>query len=72
MTDEDITTNIQTRFAGDTGLADQRIFVKTYERAVTLSGTVENETQRCIAIKLASRVRCVQSITSKIKIKRFF
>lgn len=72
MTDEDMTTNIQTRLAGDTGLADQHVLVDTNERVVTLSGTVENYTQRCIAIMLAERVPCVKYVRSRIQIRRYF
>lgn len=72
MTDEDITTNVQTRIAGDTGLLDQNVLVNTYERTVTLSGTVENPTQRAIAICLARTVPHVKCVISRIKIRRYF
>ncbi|HVE44133.1 MAG TPA: BON domain-containing protein [Gammaproteobacteria bacterium] len=69
MTDNDIVTNIQTRYAADTGLSVQNIHVASFERAVVLSGAVENPTQACIAVKLAKGVPCVKCVTSRIRIK---
>lgn len=69
-TDLDITTNVQTRIAGEAVLSDQDITVNTYERVVTLTGTVENPTQKNVAYVLAKSVPCVKSVKSYITIRR--
>lgn len=68
MTDNDITTNVQTRIAGEAGLADNNVHVSTYERVVTLTGTVENPTQADVAYVLACRTPNVKAVISKLGI----
>ena len=68
-TDNDLTTTIQVRIAGDPCLRYQFIRVSTFERTVTLIGKVENYTQRNIAIKMARTTPGVKCVISKLKIK---
>lgn len=70
MTDNDITTTVQVRYASDTGLHYQNLHVSTYERVVTLSGTVENPTQANIALVLAQTTPNVKRVISHIKVRR--
>lgn len=69
MTDTDITTNVQTRLTGDEGLRWQNINVYTYERVVTLRGTVENVSQATIAVCIAKSVPGVITVISRLKLK---
>lgn len=70
ITDRDITEAIQRKIAGQPGLSDQAITVSTYERTVTLTGTVENPTQKDVASVIAKSVPCVKNVKSYLTIHR--
>jgi osmotically-inducible protein OsmY len=70
MTDNDITTTIQVKIASDPGLAYQSIHVATYERTVTLSGTVENPTQADILMIMAKSAPNVKRVISHVIVRR--
>jgi osmotically-inducible protein OsmY len=69
-TDADITTNIQVKLAADRCLRHQDIDVSSYERVVTLNGSVENPTQRSVAIQYAKSVANVKRVISHLTIRR--
>lgn len=69
MTDENIMTSIRANLASDPALAYQLIKVESYERAVTLTGVVQNPTQARIAVCLAKSVTCVKSVVAKLAVK---
>jgi len=71
-TDTDITTTIQVRISSDQCLNYQHILVNTYERRVTLDGTVENPTQARAALAIAQGVPGVKSVKSKLVIRRYY
>jgi len=52
--DGQLTSQIQSKLNQDSGLHDKQITVQTAGGVVTLSGTVENETQREAAARYAS------------------
>src|SRR3954449_12874842 len=52
--DAQITSGIQSRMNGDSGLAGKQINVQTANGTVTLSGTVDNDAQRDAAARYAS------------------
>jgi hypothetical protein len=52
--DAQITSGIQSRMNGDSGLAGKQINVQTSNGTVTLSGTVDNDAQRDAAARYAS------------------
>lgn len=70
ITDRDITTTVQVRIAAQPGLGDQGITVSTYERTVTLTGTVNNPTQRNVAVLIAKSVPGVKRVKSYLTIIR--
>lgn len=66
-TDDDITTNVQTRIAGDRGIRNKGIQVCTHNRIVTLRGDLANTVQADTAINLAAHVPCVIGVVPKFK-----
>ena len=70
-TDEDITTAVRVQMATNRCLSYQDIEVSTYEREVTLRGSVEGPTQQRIAYELTRCVPCVKSVHSYLKNKHY-
>jgi osmotically-inducible protein OsmY len=68
-TDNEITTNVQVKIASDRCLANQNIEVYTFEHIVTLEGSVENPSQRVIAVGMARSVPRVSHVVDKLTIK---
>lgn len=70
-TDDDITTAVRVQMATNRCLSYQDIEVSTYEREVTLRGSVENPTQQHIASQLTRCVPCVKSVNNQLKNKHY-
>lgn len=70
-TDDDITTAVRIQMATNRCLSYQDIEVSTYERVVTLRGSVEGPTQQRIAYELTRCVPCVKGVNNYLKNKHY-
>ncbi len=66
--DTQMTGQIQSRLTQDSGLHDKQIAVQTSDGVVTLSGTVENETQRETAARYASATPGIRQVVNNLEI----
>jgi BON domain len=66
--DTQVTSQIQSKFSQDSGLQGQPITVQTSSGVVTLSGTVENETQRAAAARYASAIPGIKTVVNNLEI----
>lgn len=67
--DGTITTKIKSKLLEDSVTKGIAISVETFEGAVTLTGAVDNETQRARAVQIAQETRGVKKVYNLIKIK---
>jgi hypothetical protein len=65
--DSQLTSQIQSRLNQDSGLHDKQITVQTAGGVVTLSGTVENETQREAAARYASATPGIKEVVNNLE-----
>ena len=65
--DSQLTSQIQSRLNQDSGLHDKQITVQTAGGVVTLSGTVENETQREAAARYASGTPGIKEVVNNLE-----
>src|SRR6202158_2708423 len=65
--DSQLTSQIQTKLNQDSGLHDKQITVQTAGGVVTLSGTVENETQREAAARYASATPGIRQVVNNLR-----
>jgi BON domain len=65
--DSQLTSQIQSKLHQDSGLHDKQITVQTAGGVVTLSGTVENETQREAAARYASATRGIKEVVNNLE-----
>ena len=65
--DSQLTSQIQSKLDQDSGLHDKQITVQTAGGVVTLSGTVENETQREAASRYASATPGVKEVVNNLE-----
>ena len=65
--DSQLTSQIQSKLAQDSGLHDKQITVQTSVGVVTLSGTVENETQREAAARYASATPGIKEVVNNLE-----
>jgi hypothetical protein len=65
--DSQLTSQIQSRLDQDSGLHDKQITVETTGGVVTLSGTVENETQREAAARYASATPGIKQVVNNLE-----
>jgi hypothetical protein len=65
--DSQLTSQIQSRLNQDSGLHDKQIAVQTSGGVVTLSGTVENETQREAAARYASATPGIKQVVNNLE-----
>jgi hypothetical protein len=65
--DSQLTSQIQSRLNHDSGLHDKQITVQTAGGVVTLSGTVENETQREAAARYASETPGIKEVVNNLE-----
>jgi len=70
-TGDDLSTTTQVKIAmlGDAALGPQRLEVKTFQGAVTLSGVVKSAADAQHAVALARKVRGVRRVTSELTIQ---
>ena len=69
-TDSTITAGLQQKIASNDNLKNQSVIVATNNGVVTLTGTVENQDQVNLAVKLAKSVSGVKDVISTITIKK--
>ena len=65
--DSQLTSQIQSKLNQDSGLHDKQITVQTAGAVVTLSGTVENETQREAAARYASATPGIKQVVNNLE-----
>jgi hypothetical protein len=65
--DSQLTSQIQSKLNQDSGLGDKQIMVQTAGGVVTLSGTVENETQREAAARYASATPGIKQVVNDLE-----
>jgi len=65
--DSQLTSQIQSKLNQDSGLHDKKITVQTSGGVVTLSGTVENETQREAASRYASATPGIKEVVNNLE-----
>ena len=65
--DSQLTSQIQSKLNQDSGLHDKQITVQTSGGVVTLSGTVENETQREAAARYASATPGIRQVVNNLE-----
>jgi len=65
--DSQLTSQIQSKLSQDSGLHDKQITVQTAGGVVTLSGTVENETQREAAARYASATPGIKEVVNNLE-----
>src|ERR1700682_174592 len=65
--DSQLTSQIQSKLNQDSGLHDKQITVQTAGAVVTLSGTVENETQREAAARYASATPGIKEVVNNLE-----
>jgi hypothetical protein len=65
--DNQLTSQIQTRLNEDSGLQGKPITVQTSNGVVTLSGTVDNETQRVAAARYASAIPGIKQVVNNLQ-----
>lgn len=66
--DNQLTGQIQTKLNEDSGLQGKPITVQTSNGMVTLSGTVDNETQRTAAARYASAVPGIKQVVNNLQV----
>ncbi len=66
--DAQITSDIQTKLNADSGLQGKQLSVQTANGTVTLSGTVDNESQREAAARYASSEPGVKQIVNNLQV----
>lgn len=65
--DSQLTAQIQSKFHDDSGLQGKQITVETSAGVVTLSGTVDNQTQRAAAARYASAVPGIKEVVNNLQ-----
>src|ERR1700682_4917539 len=65
--DSQLASQIQSKLNQDSGLHDKQITVQTSGGVVTLSGTVENETQREAAARYASATPGIKEVVNHLE-----
>jgi BON domain len=66
--DAQVTSNIQTKLAADSGLQDKQLTVQSSNGTVTLSGTVDNEAERDAAAKYAAAEPGVKTVINNLQV----
>ena len=65
--DGQATSQIQAKLSEDSGLQGKAITVQTSGGVVTLSGTVDNETQRAAAVRYASAIPGIKQVVNNLQ-----
>jgi BON domain len=66
--DTKITSDVQTRFSQDSGLSTKQLGVQSANGVVTLSGTVDNASQRDAASRQAAAVDGVKEVVNNLQV----
>src|SRR3984893_54193 len=66
--DAELTSNIQTKLATDSGLQGKQLGVKAEGGAVTLTGTVDNDAQREAAARYAAAEAGVKQVINNLQV----
>jgi hypothetical protein len=66
--DADLTSNIQTKMASDSGLQGKQLGVKAEGGTVTLTGTVDNDVQRDVAARYAASEPGVKQVINNLQV----
>jgi len=66
--DNQVTGQVQSKLAGDSGLQSKPITVQTSGGVVTLSGTVDNDIQRTAASRYAASVPGVKEVVNNLQV----
>jgi len=66
--DAKISSDIQSKFSQDSGLASKQLTVQSAEGVVTLSGTVDNEAQKEAASKQAASIPGVKQVLNNLTV----
>ena len=66
--DAELTSDIQSKIASDSGLAGKQLGVKSESGTVTLTGTVDNDTQREAAARYASSEPGVKQVINNLQV----
>lgn len=66
--DSQITSEIQGKFAQDSGLSGKNLAIQTAGGTVTISGTVDNQAQRDAAARQASTVDGVKTVVNNLEV----
>ena len=64
-----ITTTVKTKIFADSDLRGLGISVKTFKREVTLTGSVQNKSERKKVEKVAKSIKGVQKVHNLIKLQ---
>ena len=68
--DAELTSDISSKLAADSGLAGKQLGVKSENGIVTLTGTVDNDTQREAAARYASSEAGVKQVINNITLRK--
>src|SRR3954463_13818792 len=68
VADRDLTGEVQNKIQADSGLQSKQLMVQTTDGVVTLSGTVDNDTERTAASRYASSVTGVKQVVNDIQV----
>src|SRR5277367_842905 len=66
--DNQIASDVQNKLTADSGLAGKQLVVQSEAGTVTLSGTVDNDTQRDAAAKYAASVSGVKQVVNNLQV----
>src|SRR6266581_4677020 len=66
--DSQVTTNIQTKLAADSGLQNKQLAVQTANGRVTLSGAVDSDAEREAAAKYAASEPGVKQVINNLQV----
>ncbi|PYX29971.1 MAG: transporter [Acidobacteria bacterium] len=66
--DSEVTSEVQSKLSADSGLQGKQLTVQTSGGVVTLSGTVDNDTQRNAASHYASMVPGVEQVVNNLQV----
>src|ERR1700675_1529866 len=66
--DAELTSNIQTKLATDSGLQGKQLDVKAEDGTVTLTGTVDNDAQREAAARYAAAEPGVKQVINNLQV----
>src|SRR5947209_1946033 len=66
--DAKVSSEVQSKFSQDSGLSTKQVAVQTDNGVVTLSGTVDNDTQREAAGKQAASVAGVKTVINNLQV----